>query len=424
MHADRIIYRIHTIYTPNQIPPVRGKKMAMIKEIHDGYIAIKDGKIIGIGNGNWDPFLGSNTELIDAFGLIAIPGLIDSHTHLVHAGSRENEYEELQKGTPYLEILNRGGGILGTVEKTRKASFDELYQKAYRSLNTMMTYGVTTVESKSGYGLSLEHETKQLRVNKKLNDHHPMLVLSTYMGAHAIPKEYKGRKDEYIETMIHDLKIIAEENIATAVDVFCEEGVYSVEETKTILNAAKKLGYRIKMHADEIHSLGGAGLGVELGCTSVDHLMAISDEDMIKLSTSNTIANVLPGTSFYLKKGYANARKMIDSEVALSIAGDYNPGSCPTENFQLIMQLASNQMKLLPQEILNAVTINASYHLGVSESKGSLEIGKDADIVLMEAPNLTYIMYHFGINHVKDVYIMGKKVVHNKQIVRDTYETR
>lgn len=424
MHADRIIYRINSIYTPHQIPPVRGKSMAKIQEIHDGYIAIKDGKIIGIGDANWDQFLGSSTELIDAHGLIAIPGLIDSHTHLVHAGSRENEYEELQKGTPYLDILNRGGGILGTVEKTRKASFDELYQKAYRSLNTMMTFGVTTVESKSGYGLSLEHETKQLRVNQKLNDHHPILVLSTYMGAHAIPKEYKGRKDDYIDQMIHDLKIIADENLASAVDVFCEEGVYSVEETEKILSAAKNLGYRIKMHADEIHSLGGAGLGVKLGCSSVDHLMAISDEDIKKLAKSNTVANVLPGTSFYLKKGYARARYMIDSDVALSIAGDYNPGSCPSENFQLIMQLASNQMKLLPEEILNAVTINAAYHLGVSESKGSLEVGKDADIVLMDAPNLTYILYHFGINHTKDVYILGKKVVQNKQIVRDTYETR
>lgn len=424
MHADLIIYRIKTIYTPDQLPPVRGKNMAKINEIHDGYIAIKDGKIMGIGHGNWDMYLGSSTELIDAYGLIALPGLIDSHTHLVHAGSRENEYEELQKGTPYLDILNRGGGILGTVEKTRKASFEELYQKAYHSLDTMMTFGVTTVESKSGYGLSLEHETKQLRVNKKLNDHHPMLVLSTYMGAHAIPKEYKGRKDEYISEMIHDLKVISDENIATAVDVFCEEGVYSVEETKHILTEAKKLGYSIKMHADEIHSLGGASLGVELGCTSVDHLMAISDEDIEKLAHSNTVANVLPGTSFYLKKGYANARKMIDAGVSLSIAGDYNPGSCPTENFQLIMQLASNQMKLLPEEILNAVTINAAYHLGVSESKGSLEVGKDADIVFMDAPNLTYVMYHFGINHTKDVYINGRKVVQNKQIVRDTYETR
>ena len=424
MQADLIIYQIKRIYTPNQMPPVRGKNMSKIREIFGGYIAIKDGKIIGIGDDDYQVFVGEKTELIDGSHVIAIPGLVDSHTHLVHAGSRENEYEELQKGTPYLDILNRGGGILGTVEKTRNASFEELYHKAYRSLDIMMTYGVTTVESKSGYGLSLEHETKQLRVNKKLNDKHPMLVLSTYMGAHAIPKEYKGRKDDYINEMISDMKRIADENIASAVDVFCEESVFSVDETKRILTEAKKLGFQIKMHADEIHSLGGAGLGVELKCSSVDHLMAISHEDILKLSHSNTVANVLPGTSFYLKKGYANARKMIDQNVALSIAGDYNPGSCPTENFQLIMQLASNQMMLSPEEILNAVTLNASYHLGVSDSKGSLEIGKDADIVLLDAPNLTYVLYHYGINHTKDVYIMGKLVVKDQKIVRDNHETR
>lgn len=419
MYADQLIYHIKTIYTPNQTPPIRGHNMSSMSELHQGFIAIKDGKILDLGSGDGDQYIGSHTEIIDAKQMIATPGFIDSHTHLVHAGSRENEYEELQKGVPYLDILNRGGGILGTVEKTRDASFEELYQKAYQSLNRMLTYGVTTVESKSGYGLSLEHETKQLRVNSRLNDHHPIHILSTYMGAHALPKEYKGRKEEYIQSMIHDLKMIADESLANAVDVFCEEGVFSIEETKRILLEAKKLGFSIKMHADEIHSLGGAGLGVDLGCTSVDHLMAISDEDINKLSKSHTIANVLPGTSFYLKKGYANARKMIDSGVALSIAGDYNPGSCPTENFQLIMQLASNQMKLLPAEILNAVTLNAAYHLGISHSKGSLEIGKDADIVLLDAPNLTYVLYHFGINHTKDVYIRGKKVVSDQHIVRE-----
>ncbi|MDY0074412.1 MAG: imidazolonepropionase [Acholeplasmataceae bacterium] len=418
MIADRIIYNIKTIYTPDQKPPIRGRDMSSIKEIHQGYIAIKDGKIIAIGHGDGDSSIGSNTELIDAQGKIALPGLIDSHTHLVHFGSREDEYEALQKGVPYLEILNQGGGILGTVEKTRKATFDELYNKAYQSLDTMLTYGVTTVESKSGYGLSLEHETKQLRVNHKLNDTHPILVLSTYMAAHAIPKEYTGRKQDYINEMIHDMKRIADLDLAEAVDVFCEEGVFSIEETRLLLTEAKKLGFKVKMHADEIHSLGGAGLGVELNCTSVDHLMAISDDDIEKLSRSHTVANVLPGTSFYLNKNYANARKMIDHNVALSIAGDYNPGSCPTENFLFIMQLASNKLKLLPAEILNAVTMNAAYHLGVDVSKGSLDVGKDADIVLMGAPNLTYIFYHFGMNHVQDVFIMGEQVVSKQTIVR------
>jgi imidazolonepropionase len=419
MKADKVIYKIKSIYTPDLTPPIRGKDLAHIKEIEQGFIAIKDGKICGIGEGDGDDFIDSHTEIIDAKHRIALPGLIDSHTHLVHAGSRENEYEELQKGVPYLDILKRGGGILGTVEKTRQASFDELYHKAYHSLDQMLLHGVTTVESKSGYGLCFECETKQLRVNQRLNDHHPMLVLSTYMGAHAVPKEYVNRKDEYINDMLHDLKKLSEMDLAQAVDVFCEEGVYSIEETRKILLEAKKLGFRIKMHADEIHSLGGAGLGADLGCTSVDHLMAISDEDMIKLGKSHTVANVLPGTSFYLKKGFADARKMIENNIALSIAGDYNPGSCPSENFQLIMQLASNYMRLLPAEILNAVTINPAYHLGISHSKGSLDIGKDADIVLMDAPNLSYIMYHFGINHTSDVFILGQKVVSDQKIVRE-----
>ena len=418
MHADRIIYHIKSIYTSEQVPPVKGMSMSLIKEIKDGFIAIKDGKIMGIGEGEGDSFIHSETELIDAHQMIMIPGLIDSHTHLVHGGSREYEYEKLQKGTPYLEILNQGGGILGTVMHTRNASFEELYQKAYHSLDLMMTYGVTTVESKSGYGLSFEHETKQLRVNQRLNDHHPIRVLSTYMGAHAVPKEYVARKQEYISSMMEDIKKLKNLELAEAVDVFCEEGVFSVDETKMILEYAKSLGYKIKMHADEIHPLGGAGLGVRLGCTSVDHLMAIKEEDIELLSKSNTVANVLPGTSFYLKKSYAKAREMIDRGVALSIAGDYNPGSCPTENFQLVMQLASNQMKLTPEEVLTAVTINPAYHLGVSSSKGSLEVGKDADFVLLDIPNLTYMLYHFGINHVKDVYIKGKKVVSDQKVVK------
>jgi imidazolonepropionase len=237
------------------------------------------------------------------------------------------------------------------------------------------------------------------------------------MGAHAVPREYKNRKDEYIEVMKEDLKHIRQLELAEAVDVFCEEGVFSVDETRDLLMHAKSLGFKIKVHADEIHPLGGAGLGVMLGCSSVDHLMATSDEDMDALALSNTVANVLPGTSFYLKKNYARAKEMIKRGVALSIAGDYNPGSCPTENFQFMMQLASNQMGLLPAEILNAVTLNPAYHLGLAQSKGSLEIGKDADIVLMDAPSLTYVLYHFGINHTKDVYIKGKKVVSDQKVV-------
>lgn len=420
MNADLIIFNIGVLYTPYIKPPVRGSDMSKIKEIKNAFIAIQDGIIIDFGDHDYVNYISPKTVVHDAKRQILLPGFIDSHTHLVHAGTREDEYAKLRAGTPYLDILKAGGGILGTVEKTRSASFEELLRHACGSLSEMMLYGVTSVEAKSGYGLNLETEVKQLRVARKISEKHPVRLISTYMGAHAIPKEYKNNHQGYIQQLIEDMKYIKSEKLADAVDVFCETGAFSLDETKTILEAAKKLGFKIKLHADEIDALGGAGLGVDLGATSVDHLMAIKDEDIIKLSHSNTIANLLPGTSFYLNKNYANARKMIDSNVAVSIAGDYNPGSCPTENFQLIMHLASNQLKMSPEEILNAVTINPAYHLGISDITGSIEIGKEADLVLMDAPNLSYLLYHFGVNHAKHVLIHGKFVVSNRQIVRET----
>lgn len=418
MKADLIINNIKTIYTPNLKAPIKGKLMNNIELINNGYIAIQGGIIISLGTGKGLEYKDDKTIIEDANQKIVLPGFIDSHSHLVHAGSREDEYEDLKKGTPYLDILNRGGGILGTVFKTRKASFEELYEKAYKSLETMLKFGVTVLESKSGYGLDYETERKQLLINKKLSEHQPIYLKSTYMGAHAYPLEYKNNHTQYLENMVEDMIKFKDENLFDAVDVFCENSVFSINETRYLLEKAKSLGYQIKMHADEIVSLGGAGLGVELGCTSVDHLMAISDEDIEKLASSNTVANLLPGTSFYLKKDYARARKMIDSGVAVSIAGDYNPGSCPTENFQFVMSLASNYLNMSAEEILTAVTINPAYHLGLSKTKGSLEVNKDADLILVDSPNLSYMFYHFGINSVTDVFIKGEKVVENQMIVR------
>ena len=242
------------------------------------------------------------------------------------------------------------------------------------------------------------------------------------MRAHAIPLEYKTNKEAYIKQIKKDLELIKSENLAAFVDVFCETGVFSIAETKNILEHAKALGFKIKIHADEIDPLGGAGLGVDLKAASVDHLMAITDEDIKKLALSNTIANILPGTSFYLNKNYANARKMIDQGCAISISSDYNPGSCPTENFQLIMQLAANHLKLKPEEILNAVSLNAAYHLSMHHTKGSIQKGKDADLILLDIPNLAYMLYHFGINHVSDVIVKGRHVIKSNP-ERKTYET-
>ncbi|MDD2258889.1 MAG: imidazolonepropionase [Bacilli bacterium] len=418
MIADLIIYNIKKIYTPYLNPPVRGKDMNKIKVIANPFIAVKDGKIIYIGTGSFENYINEKTILHDALNKVCLPGFIDSHSHLVHAGSREDEFALLRKNVSYLDILEAGGGILGTVQKTRKASFEELYMKAEKSLDIMMMHGVIALEAKSGYGLDLETEVKQLKVSNKLNGNHPIYVKSTYMGAHAIPKEFKNNRRKYIDQILSDMKYIKNLGLANSIDVFCENGVFSLNETEEILMSAKELGYTVKLHADEIEPMGGTKLGIKLGATSVDHLMASSNEDIILLGKSNTIANLLPGTSFYLRKKYANARYMIDNNVAISISGDYNPGSCPTENFQLIMQLAANYLKMTSEEILNAVTINPAYHMNIYKNKGSIEKSKDADIILLDIDNLDYLFYHFGINHVSDVFIKGKLVVKDRKVLR------
>jgi imidazolonepropionase len=417
MIADTIIYNIKEIITPHRSLAHRGHEMKQLESVFDGFIAIRNGKIIDYGKGNHSKYISESTYLHDAKGNIVVPGLIDSHTHLVHAGSRENEFRKKIKGVPYLKILEQGGGIHNTVEATRNADFSELFQKARKSLDEMLLLGVTTIEAKSGYGLNYETEIKQLEVAKKLNEIHPIDIVSTYLGAHAVPKEFKDNKEEYINSIIRDLELIRNNDLAESVDIFCEENVYTLEDTKKIAEAAKKLGYFIRLHADEIHPMGGLGLAVELGASTADHLIAASDEDIKKLANSKTVANLLPSTSFFLNKDYANARKMIDEGCIVSISSDYNPGSSPSENLQFSMQLACNKMKLRPKEVLNAVTINAAYGLGLKEKVGTISKGKAADIVVMDAANLDYIMYHFGINHTKDVFKNGKLVVKNKQII-------
>lgn len=419
MKADLIINNIGNLVT------MRGKKGPRVKEemsnieiIKNAYVAVKDGKILEVGEGLGTELTGDNTQIHDSKGMTVTPGLVDPHTHLVHGGSRENEFSKKISGVPYLDILKQGGGILSTVKSTKEASFDELYNKAKKSLDTMLTFGTTTVEAKSGYGLDLDTEVKQLEVAKKLNEDHPMDIVSTFMPAHAVPVEYKQDPDKFVDLIIEGmLPKVKEMNIADFVDVFCEEGVFSVDQTRKILTRAKELGYKIKLHADEIVPIGGAELSAELGATSADHLMAASEEGMKQMAQKGVIANILPGTSFSLMKNYANARKMIEIGVAVSLSTDYNPGSCPTENIQLIMQLGSLGLKMTPSEVLTAVTINSAYAIDKGNEVGSLEIGKKADLVVFDAPNIDYIIYHFGINHVHRVYKEGKLVVEDKRIV-------
>jgi len=417
MKADLIIINIGSLVTPYMSPPVKGMDMNKVKNISNAFISIKDGLILGFGDFDYSKYVSKDTVIYDASGLLVIPGLIDSHTHLVHGGSREHEFALKIAGVSYLEILEKGGGILNTVKSTRESSKKELYLKALNSLNEMLLLGVTTLEAKSGYGLNLDTEIKQLVVAKELSENHSIDIISTYLGAHATPAEFKGNKKGYIESVINDLKIIKEKDLAKFVDVFCEDSVFNLDETRKILTKAIELGFEAKIHADEIVSLGGGGLAVDIGASSADHLMAVCIDDIKKIANSNVIANLLPSTSFYLNKDYAKARVMIEEGCALSISSDYNPGSSPSENLQFAMQLGANKLKMSPNEILNAVTINSAYHLRINKNVGSIEIGKKADLVIMDSNNLEYIVYHYGINHVKDVFKNGKLVVKNKKLI-------
>lgn len=418
MKADLIIYHVSQLYTLSGNNHLRlGAEMKQVGMIENGFVASFKGKIIALGN-NDDYLLykTENTKLVNGEGLILTPGLIDSHTHLVHGGTREHEFEKKLSGVPYLEILKAGGGILSTVEATKNANFSELYDKARKSLDMMLTYGVTTVEAKSGYGLEIDTEIKQLKVAKQLNENHPVDIKSTFLGAHAVPSEYKEKKSEYIEEIIKMFSIIKKQGLAEYCDVFCEDEVFSIEETRYILNEAKKFGFKLKIHADEIMPLGGATLACELGCVSADHLMASTKEDFANLAKNKVVANLLPATSFSLDKDFAKAREMISAGCGIALSSDYNPGSCPSENLQFVMQLGSIKLKMLPTEVLSAVTINASCAINEETRIGSLEVGKDADYVLFDCPNLDYLLYHFGINHVKDVYKLGKLVVKDQKV--------
>lgn len=351
-------------------------------------------------------------EIVEATGHLVTPGLVDPHTHVVYGGSREREFEMRLEGTTYMDIMNAGGGIHATTRMTREASEEELIEQTIKRLDLFLEHGVTTVEGKSGYGMDLETELKQLRVMRTLQETHAIDIVPTFMGAHAVPVDYKGREDEFVDLLIDEmLPRVAKEKLAVFNDAFCEKGVYTPEQSERVLEAGKRLGLIPKIHADEIESYGGAELAAKVGAISAEHLLKASDEGIQAMAKAGTIACLLPATALYLREQAAAGRKMIDEGVAVAISTDCNPGSSPTTSMPLVMNLACITMRLTPAEALTAATYNAACAIKCEDIVGSLEVGKQADIVLWNAKNYQEIQYFFGVNHVKSVWKKGVQVV-------------
>ncbi|HEQ3712289.1 TPA: imidazolonepropionase [Streptococcus pyogenes] len=421
MVADVLLTHFNQIVCPNDPGhPLTGQEMKEATIIEDGYLALKDGLIMALGSGQPDASLiGPETVVRSYEGKIATPGIIDCHTHLVYGGSREHEFAQKLAGVPYLDILAQGGGILSTVRATRAASFDNLYQKSKRLLDYMLLHGVTTVEAKSGYGLDWETEKRQLDVVAALEKDHPIDLVSTFMAAHAIPEEYKGNAKAYLDEIVEQmLPEVKKENLAEFCDIFCEKNVFTADESRYLLSKAKEMGFKLRIHADEIASIGGVDVAAELSAVSAEHLMMITNDGIAKLIGAGVIGNLLPATTFSLMEDtYAPARKMIDAGMAITLSTDSNPGSCPTANMQFVMQLGCFMLRLTPIEVLNAVTINAAYSVNRQERVGSLTVGKEADIAIFDAPNIDYPFYFFATNLIHQVYKKGQLTVDRGRIL-------
>ncbi|MER2113436.1 MAG: imidazolonepropionase [Solibacillus isronensis] len=358
------------------------------------------------------PHLVNDAEVIDAQGKIVMPGLVDCHTHLVHGGTREHELNMRLAGRSYMDIMNAGGGIHYTTTKTREASFDDLYNKTVQHLNEFLRHGVTTVEAKSGYGLDLENEIKQLYVVKKLQEEHVVDIVSTFMGAHAVPKEFKGNEDEFVKIIIEQMiPKVAELGLAEFNDVFCEKGVFTPEQSRLVLEAGKAYGLTPKIHADEIEPYEGAELAAEVGAISAEHLLVASDEGIAAMAKAGTIAVLLPGTAFFLRAPYARGRLMVDSGVPVAISTDFNPGSSPTISLPFIQNLACMNMGMTMEEVLCATTINAAHAIKRADQVGTLEKGKQADVLILDVPNYKQLQYFYGMNHTDTVIKAGNVVV-------------
>lgn len=397
-----------TVRTNGQ-PWKSGVDMLDIGVLENASVLMEDGVITWIGAaGAAHPRLGADATIIDGADRIALPGFVDSHTHLVFGGSRENEFAMRAGGATYQQIAEQGGGILSTVKATRQATKRDLKKRAQRHLDGLLKHGTTTVEIKSGYGLDPDSEIKMLEAIHELSDEHYATIVATFLGAHAIPPEFKSAPDDYVQLICDRMMpYVAKRSLATFCDVFCEQGYFSIDQSRRILVKARELGFKLKLHADELAASGGSALAAELRAVSADHLEHVDDAAIQSLKKAGVVAVLLPGVSFFLNHGYAPARKLIDAGVPVAIASDFNPGSCMSFSMPLMMTIACTHMGMTPEEAIAAATINGAAALDLSAQYGSIEVGKKADIILYDVPNYRYLVYHFGVNHVSMIIKHG-----------------
>ncbi|PRZ00630.1 imidazolonepropionase [Marinilabilia salmonicolor] len=406
-----LIKNIKQLVSANNTPPqkVSGKSMQDLPVIENGWLLIKNGIISDFGPMNELP-QSQTGEVLDASDRLVLPAWCDSHTHLVFPQSREIEYTDKIKGLSYEEIAKRGGGILNSAKKMQKAGEDQLFEDAMLRLQEIVRWGTGAVEIKSGYGLTTETELKMLRVIKRLKKESPVTIRSTFLGAHAVPAEFKETPDKYVDLVINEmLPAVAAEQLADFVDVFCDRGFFSVNQTDRILEAAAKYGLQPKIHANELDFSGGIQTGIKYKALSVDHLEYTGEEEIKALLNSDTMPVILPGAAFFLNLKYAPAREIIDAGLPLTLATDFNPGSSPSGNMQLIISMASILYKMLPREALNAVTINGAYAMGLQNELGTITKGKKANLIITKPiPGIEYIPYAYGENKVEKTILNGK----------------
>ncbi len=418
------VHGISELWTPEGTRAAAGPAMGKVQKIANACIYAREGRLAFVGeeaqlrSAAADPahplhMLATEAltaPSLDASGRCAIPGFVDSHTHCIFAGWRDNEFLWRLQGMPYMEIHKRGGGIQSTVNATRAASLETLVALGRKRLDTMRTLGVTTVECKSGYGLDRETELRQLEAAAQLAREQPVRIISTFMGAHSVPHEYRGRPRSFLEYLVNEVMPEARSReLAIFADIFCEKGVFELEDSRWYLERARKAGFLLKLHADEIEPLGGAGLAASLSAISADHLLKASDADIDAMAAHGTIACLLPLTAFILREPFARARRFIESGCAVALASDLNPGSCYSQSIPLLIALAVLHMGMSLEETLTALTLNGAAALGLAERTGSLEAGKDADFLLLDAPSPTHLAYHTGMNLVDTVFIGGQR---------------